>query len=62
MSLSVLRFERLENERHNHELIIFGIPSILSENKTKTASIVVASLGVILNVGEVTDAFLSRAT
>ena len=57
INLSVFLFQRFENERRDHELIIFGIPSIVFEDKIKTASIVAASLGVTLNVSEVTGVF-----
>ncbi|KYN22046.1 hypothetical protein ALC57_05562 [Trachymyrmex cornetzi] len=51
------RFERLENEKRDYELIIFGLLSTSSENCINTLSLVAASLGVSLVNTEVVCAF-----
>lgn len=39
-----VRFARIENERRNHELIIFDLPNIVSEDRIDTASRVLLPL------------------
>lgn len=55
--VQLARFERIENEHRDRELIIFRLLNIQSEDWTDTISRVAAFLGSSLTSTEIADAF-----
>ncbi|KYN29356.1 hypothetical protein ALC57_01203 [Trachymyrmex cornetzi] len=50
-------FDRIINEQRNHELIVFGLPKVPSENCIETITRVSSSLGVLVSSSEIARAF-----
>jgi len=49
-------FERIINEQREHELIVFGLPKVSSENCTETITKVSSSLDVSVSLPEIARA------
>ena len=50
-------FERIINEQRDHELIVFNLPKVSSENCTKTIIRVLSFLDVSVSSSEIARAF-----